>query len=287
MRAGRNETWKAAYLAVVDRPAIMRIVSAWPEDAWLSAVADLCEHFCYFEPEFGFTLIDLLIPAIAGRMRADPQHAFHELNDIVWHALRLFDPLHVYVGKLAPTRRMKQVGRKLCACWWPADLAAKLSKSSQRSFQSAAGVLSFLNKASPKQFAATVLALDWDLIDSTIGELWASDIGDARMLLGVAYGLPAARSAVRGLIARNEPRIASLSTPLAVMAPDTARRLVAAGKRVAICHFDHVYWMPGMLVLTDFAAREPELVPALLEPHYKGVATALSQPSPSFYNEAQ
>ncbi len=70
------------------------------------------------------------------------------------------------------------------------------------------------------------------------------------------------------------------------MAPDTARRLVAAGKRVAICRFGHVDWMLCTLVLCNFAVREPELVPALLEPHHAGLATALSQPSPTFYNEA-
>jgi hypothetical protein len=286
MRAGQDETWKAAYMAVIDRPALLRLVSAWPKDAWLWAVADLCEHFCYFEPEFGFELIEELIPAISERMRADPQHAFHELHDIVWNALRLFDPLQVYVGKLAPTRRMKQVGRKLCACWSPVDLAAKRSRSTKRSFQSAAGVLSFLHKVSPKQFETAVLAIDWGLVDATIGDDWASDIGDARMLLGGAYGLTAARPTIRALIARNEPRIVSLSTRLAAMAPHTARRLVAAGKCVAICHFGHVDWMLGMLVLADFAVREPELVTALLEPHYEGFAAALSQPSPSFYNDA-
>lgn len=60
---------------------------------------------------------------------------------------------------------MKQLGRKLAACWTPADLATKLSQSTKRSFQSAAGLLSFLHKASPKQFEATVLAIDWDLVD--------------------------------------------------------------------------------------------------------------------------
>jgi hypothetical protein len=285
MRTGQDEDWKSTYMSAVDRPALFQLVSTWPADAWLSAVADLCKHFCYFEPDFGLELIEALIPAIANRMRDDPQHAFHELNDIVWHSLRLHDPLGVYVGKLAPTRRMKQVGRKLSACWSPADLAAKLSRSTQRNLQSAAGVLSFLQRVSPKQFEATVLALDWDLVDKTIGDSWTSDIGDARMLLGVAYGLPAARPTIRALIARNEPRITKMSTHLAAIATDSARRLVAAGKRVEICHFGHVDWMLGMLVLADFARQEPHLVSALIDPHYEDLASALSQPSATFYNE--
>ena len=190
MWAGQDETWKMAYMTVVDRSALLRMVSNWPKDGGVWAVADLCKHFCHFEPEFGFELIEALIPAISERMRADPQHAFDELNDIVFHALRLHDPLQIYVGKRAPTRRMKQVGRKLCACWSPADLAAKLSQSTKRSFQSAARLLSLLQKASPKQFLATVMAIDWDAIDTKIGNDWAAGIGDAEMLLGVAYSLP-------------------------------------------------------------------------------------------------
>jgi len=286
MRAGEDEAWKATYLAHVDREACIRKVSTWPQNAYLSAVADLCEHFCYFEPGFGFTLIEALIPAIANRLRADPQDAFHELNDIVWHALRLYDPLRIYVGKLAPTRRMLQVGRRICACWTPADLAAKLSRSSQGRFQSAAGLLSFMRKASPKQFTATVSALDWNLVDEAIGADWAEGIGDARMLLGVAYTLPAARPAIEALVARNEPRIVMLSTHLAVLAPATARRHVAAGKKIALTYSGHVDWKLGVVVLARFFQSERALIPALLEPHLVGLAETLSQPSPTFYNEA-
>jgi hypothetical protein len=285
MRAGRDETWKACYLENIDRDACYLKMSTWPQDAYLSVAAKFCEHFCYFESEFGFTLIEALIPAIADRLRADPQEAFHELNDIVWHALRLYDPLHVYVGKLAPSRRMRQVGRRICACWSPQDLASKLSRSTHRNFQSAAGVLSFIQKASPKQFEATVLALDWDEIDQTIGADWAGGIGDARILLGVVYSVPAARSAIQAMVEHNEPRIVTMSTHLAALAPASALRHVAAGKHIALYHWGHVDWELGAFVLVKMTQLEPTLVPAFLEPHYRGLAEALSQPSPTFYND--
>lgn len=243
------------------------------------------EHFCYFEPEFGFTLIEALIPAIADRLRAAPQDAFGELRDIVWNALRLYDPLHIYVGKLAASRRMRQVGRKICGCWSPKDLAISLSRSTQRNFQAAAGLLSFMHKASPKQFEATVLALDWAEIDQAIGPDWAESIGDARMLLGVTYTVPAARLAIQAMVACNEPRIVNMSTHLAAIAPASALRHVAAGRRIALCHWGHVDWQLGALVLARMVQSEPTLVSTLLEPHYGGLAEALSQPSPTFYNE--
>jgi hypothetical protein len=39
------------------------------------------------------------------------------------------------------------------------------------------------------------------------------------------------------------------------------------------------------LVLARFAQAEPSLIPALLEPHYGGLAAALSQDSPTSYND--
>ncbi len=283
--AGKNDVWKACYLEHLDRDACRRVVSAWPQDAYLSVVADFCEHFCYFEPEFGFTLIETLVPAIANRLRADPHDAFGEMRDIVWNALRLYDPLQIYVGKLAPSRRMRQVGRKICDCWTPKDLANELSRSTHRNFQAAAGLLSFMHKASPKQFEATVLALDWNKIDQAIGADWADGIGDARMLLGVAYTVHAARSAIRAMVERNEPRIVTMSTHLAALAPASALRHVATGKHIALCRWGHVDWQLGTLVLARMAQSEPTLVPVLLEPHYRGLAEALSQPSPTFYND--
>ncbi|MFM0115001.1 hypothetical protein [Paraburkholderia nemoris] len=241
--------------------------------------------FLLFRTGVRIRLIEALVSAIVDRRRTDPQEAFHEINDILWNALRLYDPLNIFVGKLAPSRRMRQVGRRICACWSPPDLAAKLSRSTYRSFQSAARLLSFMHNASPKQFEATVLALDWDLIDQAIGADWAEEIGDARMLLGVAYTLPAARAVIEALVERNRVGIVTMSTVLGALAPVSALRHVAEGKRIALCRGTHVDWTLGALVLARFAQSEPSLIPALLEPHYGGLAAALSHDSPTSYND--
>lgn len=285
IRAGNNHTWKTKYLENIDQNACHRKVSCWPQNAYLSVAADFCEHFCYFAPEFGFTLIESLIPAISDRLRANPQQEFHEINDIVWNSLRLYDPLCIYIGKRAPTRRMRQVGRKICSCWQPVDLAAKLSCTTDRYFQSAAGLLSFLKEAAPKRFEQTVLALDWQSIDKNIGANWAHDIGDARMLLGIAYSVPAVRPALESMIERNGANIITMSTQVAALAPASAVRHLSDGKLIALCPWGHVDWKLGSLLLARLEKNSPTLLKALLEPNYDGIAKALSQASPTFYND--
>lgn len=286
LRSWSDKAWNTEFLGKLDRQRCFTLVSSWPADAWLSSAASYCQHLFYVDEALGLDLVEALLPAIAERVRADPLYAFHELNDIVRDTLRLHDVLGVYVGKLAPTKRMKQVARQLCRCWKPSDLAAKLSLSAPRNFQTAAGLLLFMQKVAPKQFEATVLALDWKAVNATIGEGWENEIGDARMLLGVASMLPAGHNAVKALIEQNEPRIAQLSLHLAYLNPDTTIRHVQAGKQVAICPYSSVEWLKAALVAGRLAASRPDLLRAMLAPHYAAMAKNLTQASPSYWSEA-
>lgn len=286
LRSWDNKIWTGEFLGKLDRKRCFALVSSWPADAWLSSAASYCQHLFFVDEALGLDLVEALLPAIAERVRADPLYAFHELSDIVRDTLRVHDVLEVYVGKLAPTRRMKQLARQLCRNWDPRDLAAKLSLSTPRNFQTAAGLLLFMRKVAPKQFEATVLAMDWNAVEATIGDGWANEIGDARMLLGVASGLPAGHDAVKAMIERNEPRYNLLSLHLAYLNPDPTIRHVEAGKLVAVSPHHSVDWLKAALVAARLAAARPDLLVPMLAPHYAAMAKNLGQASPSFWNDA-
>ncbi len=61
--------------------------------------------------------------------------------------------------------------------------------------------------------------------------------------------------------------------------------MLRQASHIAIYHWGHVDWELGAFVLAKMVQSEPTLVPAFLEPHYRGLAEALSQPSPTFYND--
>jgi hypothetical protein len=146
--------------------------------------------------------------------------------------------------------------------------------------------LDVLRKVYPTVFAKTVQALDWQRIGTAIGPGWKEEIGDARMLLSVAWQLPAARPTISELIAHNEAQIANLSPQLAWMAPEVAFRHLAAGKPISITKHGHGEWGLGVAMLARIACTRPSLLAALLEPHYAPIAAILSQQSPSFWDEA-
>jgi hypothetical protein len=163
--------WKAAFDAALDRKACLKLAANWPSVQPMSAFVKFCEVFAW-ERDGGFALdlAEAFLPRTAKPLTDDPVPAFQELTDLAWHILRVLDPLGIYIGDLAPTKRMKSLARHMCTPLQPVVLAEKLSAVQKRDFQTAAFLLTFLRKAAPSKYQVTVAALDWSKIEATIGD---------------------------------------------------------------------------------------------------------------------
>ncbi|WP_206757234.1 hypothetical protein [Sphingomonas sp. CFBP 8765] len=277
--------WKTRYLARIDRQKCLMLASNWPTESPLYRSAWFCEHLLHLDRNFGLQLVDALGAAIGGRMRADPIDTFDALEDIFSNGLRIYDPLQVYKGKLAPTAAMREACGRLCRQWGPEDLARALEQASVRQFRDAAGVLNVIHKAAPELFAATVAAIDWDQLDRTLGADWGQLPHDAISLLCQFFYDSVGRARVADMIDRHLEEIAELDTSLAYIAPDAALRQIERGAYIALAG-DSNNWPLRGGILADFHKRRPERVGALLEPHLSAIAAALSQESPTYFERA-
>ena len=282
--AGPTE-WKRSFKSALDRKACLEFAGSWPVDQHFYAFSEFCKT-SWEENELALDLVETFLPRSQDRLVNDPIAAFHELDDVAWHVLRLLDPLGVYVGRFAPTARMKSLGRQLCAPLRPQVLAEKLSSAQKRDFQTVSFFLSFPHKASPPKFTLTVRALDWRKIEDTIGDDWSDLFHDAEVLVAVCYGDEGSRSVVESLIDRNLHRIVLLPPRLAIMAPDAAFRHVASNAKIALARHGHFHWQLAAGVLAHFADKRPDLVERLLAPHEEAAGAVLSQKHPSWYKEA-
>ena len=70
------------------------------------------------------------------------------------------------------------------------------------------------------------------------------------------------------------------------MAPDVALRYVERGGNIALANFAHVDWRFGPGVLAIFAERRKDLLEKIIRPCEREIANSLSQPHPSWYEEA-
>lgn len=76
-----------------------------------------------------------------------------------------------------------------------------------------------------------------------------------------------------------------LDTSLVYIAPDTALRQIERGAQIALASDSNNRPLRGG-ILADFPKRRPERVGALLQPHLGAIAAALSQESPTYFEQA-
>ncbi|WP_133243779.1 hypothetical protein [Sphingomonas pokkalii] len=272
---------RAAFLQALDRPALSRLMAEWPASLPLSYAAEISKFMVYADEAYGLEITEALSGAIGAPIAADPIDAFHELNDVISHSLRLLDVLGIYVGKRAPNRRRKAIGRKYAAVFAKASLAASISSAKKRDYQSCAMLLSFLQDIAHETFCTVVRAIDWDAVSRTIGDDWSGGGGDGEVLLGVAFGDPQIRPVLKDLIAPHLPSMRVMAARLALMFPDLAIEQLNAGRLVG---FDH-RWEWGALITGHVAAVRPNLLDRLLQTNLKELADSLSQQHPNYLHE--
>lgn len=273
--------WIARYLARVDRAKTLKFIANWPSASPIYRATWVCEQFTYLEQEFGYDCVEALTPAIAERMRADPLDAIEQLDDIFGHTLRVFDPLEVYRGKLAPTARSHAIATQLCSVWEAKKLAAKFSQVTSRGFQGAAKLLNIVRAARRDIYDETVAALDWNAIEAAIGDNWAKLPHDADTFICQCHANKVGRREVARLIEGHIEEIERLDARFAYIAPKAAVRQIERGAQVNLS----VRWQLGAGVLAEFHKHRPELVQRLLGDHPASMANALSNESPTFFDD--
>jgi len=281
----RPDDWRARYLTAIARDDCLATMRVWPRGHYLSAAGSFCVLFTRDDEAFGLDLIEALLPAIGDELRARPFHSFHELHDMVWHALRLSDVLGIYAGKKGPTARMRAVAAKLAANWTPEGLAAQISAITRRDFQPASWLLDFVGGVSKRQFAATIAHIDWVQIDRTIGDAWGTMYHEIEMFLQVCFRAPSAKAPIRAMIATHLDGMEPLSVRLAMLAPDAAARQVEAGKTVGLAAYGHFHWRMSASVVAQLVISHPELIATMIAPHVAVASQQLGRKSQPFFDE--
>jgi hypothetical protein len=281
----RPDSWRIRYLAAIDRDACLATMRSWPRDHYLSAAGSFCELFTWDDEAFGLDLIEALLPAIGEEVRARPFHSFHELHDMVWHALRMSDTLGIYAGEMGPWARMRAVAAQLAACWTPEELAAQVSAINRRDFQTAAWLLGFIGEVSKRQFEATVARIDWLRIDRKIGDAWGAMYHEVAIFLQVAFQAASAKASIRAMIAAHLDEMEPLSVRLAMLAPETAARQVIAGKSVGLSTHDHFHWRMSAAVVAQLVNPHPDLLEPMIAPHVAVASAQLGRKTQPFFDK--
>jgi hypothetical protein len=282
---GGSAEWLDTLRKSFDRERILSLAANWPSDQPTFSFAHFCQSLTWCDDALALDAAERFVPAAAAALANDPLEAIVDLDDIVISVLRMFDPLGVYVGKLAPTPRQRAIARQLCASIDTTMTARRIAAVRKRDFQRASHFLSFLKAASPRKYASIVRGMDWAAIEATIGSDWEHLFHDAEVFLGVCYSAASA-PILQQVIERNLKRINVLPPRLAFMAPAAGYLHLESGRQIGLASHSHYHWEWTAGLLGRFSQERPDLIDRLLSPFEAQAGSVLSQRDRSWYRDA-
>jgi hypothetical protein len=239
--------------------------------------AKFCASVLLWDEDLALEMAELFVPTAQRVLARDPVEGFHQLShDFASSVLRVFDVLHVYVGKSEPTRSQRAIARRMCEKIDPQKAAEQVSSVRPRHFQSAGFFLDFLSKSAPRKYEAVVRQLDWGKLDASIGDDWRDMPHDTEVLLATLYSRPATQQLVKGFIAGRADRIVHFPPRLVLMAPELGIAHIARGGSLRVAQHGHVSWHLGGLALAIIAGARPELIEGVLHPFIDSIASGLT-----------
>ena len=259
---------------------------AFLEDAYI--FAKFCASVLWWDEDLALEMAELYIPTAQHLLAKDPVGGFDQLShDFGSAVLRVFDPLNVYVGKFKPTSRRRMIARRMCEKIDPKRLAEHISTVRPRHFQSAGFLLQFVHQSAPRKYEAVVSQIDWEKLDSIIGDDWANLPHETEVLLGTLYSRESARHFVQKLISDRAERIVHFPPRLMLMAPEIGLAHLAKGGSLRLAQYDHVSWNVGGVALAIIAETRPELVEQAVAPFVDAIARGVTNYNHDFTGPAE
>ncbi len=282
------DDFNAKVRAVLDQDKLRELAK---QEAFLERAfvfAKFCASVAWWDENLALEMAELFVPTAQQVLAKDPVEGFHQLShDFASTVLRVFDVLHVYVGKLKPTRYQWTIARRMCEKIDPKRVAEHISAVRPRHFQSAGFFLHFLCQSAPQKYEAVVRQLDWGKLDSVIGDDWANMPHDTEVLLGTLYSRPATRHFVQKFITERADRIVHFPPRLMLMVPEVGVAHLDKGRSLRLAQHDHLSWDIGGMALALFAEENPELVEQAVAPFVDEIIRGVTRYNRNFTGPAE
>ncbi|QQR74110.1 MAG: hypothetical protein IPJ17_00455 [Holophagales bacterium] len=282
LRLGTSASWRALFVSALDRAKLLSAGEEWSEEH-LAEFARLAAGVGAYDEDLGLSMMERAEPRFRRWFSATPLEAFRNLDDLLFHFLRVWDPLGIYVGSLRPSSRARALARRLLEDIDPSALAASISAGSRASLEDYAKLLGYFARTKPRLHRAVVTAIDLDRLAAAFEGHWKRLPHELEILAGQLRAGPDHEPVVSWL-RRHSDRIEVLAVRLAIMSPSLAADVVKRGGSVALDQSMTFEWFGVAYIIDSLARERPDLVEALVGPHVDKAAEALARNQANTYD---
>lgn len=250
--------------------------------------AKFCSSVDWLDKSLALEMAEIFIPSAREVLARDPVEGFSQLShDLISTVLHAFDLLGIYVGKLKPTRRQLSIAKRLCDKIEPTLVAEQISAMRPRDFQSASFLLHFLCTLVPKKYEAVIRKIDWNQLDTIIGNDWADMPHEIESFLQTLYWRESTRDIVKHFISERAARIKTFSPLVLFMVPEIGISHINKGGQLRLSKHGHVDWSFGGIALAIVSEHNPELVEHAVHAFVDDIRKAITTYNRSYTGPAE
>ena len=201
--------------AAINADALRDLFGRLP--AGLYEVGTVLKSIYFLNPVLGEDLVEIAVPQIAARINADPTTGTEEARELLWWPLGL-PPAFLRRG--SPSRRQQRMARALARRLEPQRIAAAMERADLRDWDTLVGLLSFLEEADKEVYESVVSAVNFDVLDNSMQDMWEVSPGQLFRVLAVLVGKDGRPATT--LLDRHAGQLVRLHAVVALIAPDSA-----------------------------------------------------------------
>lgn len=223
--------------------------------------ARFCASVCSLDESLALEMAENFIPSAIELLAKNPIDGFDQIShDFMGRVLRAFDVLGIYLGKFKPSARQLSIAKRACSKIEPKLVAEQISALRPRHFQSASFFLHFLSQHSAEKCNSVIKQINWDMLDSAIGDDWGDMPHETEVLLSILHWPKSTRDLVKNFISERAERISVFPPRVFLMVPEAGISHLRKRGVLRLCKHGHVDWKFGGVALAITSEHNPELV---------------------------
>ena len=247
-----SKEWRTRFLACIPRDHVHAYVSQIPAKH-LGKLSKFIWAMAWFSVDFSLSCVDATMATYQEAFADDPLRAYWRTTDIEHWPLG-----NPFLGIGKTSNRQRRLCKRMFDTIAPSRIVGQMLSCRYGDWEGYSRLLSWVRLVNPKKLGEIVDAMDWDRLDSVIGEKWKVPPRELRLILS-SFVKSKSGEPIRSWIATHSDKIRVIDPILGGWSPEAAVNIVQNGGRVDLSAHNRCDWNIQAFCLARIADGDLEV----------------------------
>lgn len=270
LRCGCSQEWSDSFASSIERDSIRNYIDRF-DSTKLAQLSEFILGIAAFDFDFGLKCLERAVPIYRAEFTRDALDTYGNMQDLKYRALG--NPLF---KKPNPSDRQRFIVKTMFEGIDPPTIVEQILTCPFGDWESYARLLEWVGRMHPAKIRQIIGVMDWNRLDSVIGDKWKTPPRELRLLLGSMRtnrdGEP-----IRTWVEKHAGQIEVIDPILAGISPRAAIIIIGNGKYVALGSHNRSDWKLQAWALARIATEDKDTAIKVIQQNQSHFAKGLAE----------